>query len=662
MKYARAIRSKTQTSIRSRGSSSQFRQSALSQVCGLLVVIFVSALWSSGSLSAQELTASNGAAADNFGDTVSLSGNMGIVGADRDSSGSAFVFRGLDTATGAATESARLRSSDQDSGNFTGNFADSVSLSGNTAMVGSIDGRTDFTNITGSAFVFRGLDTATGTVNESATLIASDRAPSDFFGVSVSLFGGLGLVGASGDDDNGGESGSVYVFQGLDSATGTVTESAKLIASDGTFSQLFGSWVSLSGTTGLVRSNEFAYVFRGLDTASGTVTESVKLTVSDGDLFDNFETRVSLSGNVGIVGASFDDDNGSNSGSAYVFRGLDTATGTITESVKLTASDGAANDRFGRTVSLSGNTGLVGSFGDDDDGNASGSAYVFRGLDTATGTITESVKLTASDAAASDQFGASVSLDGDRFLIGAIAGDGAAVDSGSAYTGTVSSMTTLDLGNTSRIVDTISFESRTDWVVGETTSSNHVTLNQGDTGKILESGAGIFIGANAGSNENSLTIAGILEANEVTVGAEDNFGNMLIFDATASHMIGEITLFSDNSLALEGEFTSFPLLEDQLGMANLFVSIDGDLQQVTQANFDALLSTNFDSGFTSFTAIAQPVQLCDVNMDGEVNFLDISPFISVLSSGTFQAEADCDENGVVNFLDISPFIAVLSGP
>ena len=53
--------------------------------------------------------------------------------------------------------------------------------------------------------------------------------------------------------------------------------------------------------------------------------------------------------------------------------------------------------------------------------------------------------------------------------------------------------------------------------------------------------------------------------------------------------------------------------------------------------------------------------LGDVNEDETVDFLDISPFISVLSGGTFQAEADCDENGVVDFLDISPFITILAG-
>ena len=53
--------------------------------------------------------------------------------------------------------------------------------------------------------------------------------------------------------------------------------------------------------------------------------------------------------------------------------------------------------------------------------------------------------------------------------------------------------------------------------------------------------------------------------------------------------------------------------------------------------------------------------LGDVNQDGIVNFLDISPFIGLLSAGDTQAEADIDQNGTVNFLDISPFIGILAG-
>ena len=60
-------------------------------------------------------------------------------------------------------------------------------------------------------------------------------------------------------------------------------------------------------------------------------------------------------------------------------------------------------------------------------------------------------------------------------------------------------------------------------------------------------------------------------------------------------------------------------------------------------------------------ATAVPVFMGDVNLDGEVTFSDIQPFIAVLSANGFQAEADFDEDGLVTFTDIAPFVAALAG-
>ena len=106
----------------------------------------------------------------------------------------------------------------------------------------------------------------------------------------------------------------------------------------------------------------------------------MKLTASDGSANDLFGLSLSLSGSIGLVGAYFDDIGANtNQGSAYVFRSLDTATGTITQNVKLSASDGSASDLFGSSVSQSGSIGLVGAYVDDIGANTNqGSAYVFR--------------------------------------------------------------------------------------------------------------------------------------------------------------------------------------------------------------------------------------------------------------------------------------------
>ena len=99
------------------------------------------------------------------------------------------------------------------------------------------------------------------------------------------------------------------------------------------------------------------------------------MTASDSVSGDYFGISVSVSGDTAIVGAYFDDDNGYQRGSAYIFvqSGL-----SWSHQAKLTASDGASGDKFGLSVSVSGNTAVVGANHDDDNGENSGSAYVFR--------------------------------------------------------------------------------------------------------------------------------------------------------------------------------------------------------------------------------------------------------------------------------------------
>ena len=111
-----------------------------------------------------------------------------------------------------------------------------------------------------------------------------------------------------------------------------------------------------------------AYIFR--DTSSGWSQEA-KLLAEDAAQLVEFGVSVSISGGAAIVGAIGDDDNGTLSGSAYIFK--DTGTGWTQEG-KLLADDGAAGDWFGRSVSISGGTGLIGSHCDD---GWAGSAYIF---------------------------------------------------------------------------------------------------------------------------------------------------------------------------------------------------------------------------------------------------------------------------------------------
>jgi hypothetical protein len=384
-----------------------------------------------------KLTASDGAASDSFGVSVALSGDTAVVGAEGDDiganadQGSAYVF----VRSGSPpvwTQQARLTASD---GAASDSFGVSVALSGDTALVGAYEDDVGANANQGSAWVFSRIGSRW--IGPDMTLLASDGAAGDNLGYSVALSGDTALVGAYLDDVGANANqGSAYVFvrSGM-----TWTQQTKLTASDGAANDFFGISVAISGDTALVAAygddvganaeQGSAYVF----VRSGTPpvwTQQAKLTASDGAASDWFGTSVALSGDTALVGAYFDDVGANtNQGSAYVFVRSGT---TWTQQTRLTASDGLANDNFGVSVALSGDTALVGAYADDVGANANqGSAYVFTRSGT---TWTQQVRLTASDGAAGDAFGISVALSEDTALVGAYADDiGANADQGSAY-------------------------------------------------------------------------------------------------------------------------------------------------------------------------------------------------------------------------------------
>lgn len=254
---------------------------------------------------------------------------------------------------------------------------------------------------------------------------------------------------------------------------------------------------------------------------------------------------------------------------------LATAASFGNTGTQLTASDGAVSDSFGYSLALSGTTALAGARLDDDKGSNSGSAYVFRNLDTASGTVTQDVKLTASDGARNHFFGGSVAIDGDNFAIGAFFS--ANGGKGKAYTGSVSSVTTLDEGNASRTIDGISFVSQTDWVVGQTTSGNQVTLTSGDFANVTAAGKAVYVGQNAGSNNNTLVVAGSLTANEIHIGALGNIGNSLLLAGTGDRISDTAAIFLNN-----GTFSTAGLSETVgvLSVQNFSIIDLGDLSSI----------------------------------------------------------------------------------
>ena len=301
-----------------------------------------------------------------------------------------------------------------------------VSVYGDTALVGA-HLNDDRGSASGSAYIL----TRSGTTwTMGAKLTASDGAANDQLGWTVSLSGGTALVGAPNDDDRGADSGSAYLYV---RSGATWSQQARLTASDGVAGDKFGGTVSLSGDRALVGAmfdddrgadSGSAYLF----TRSGaTWSQASKLTATDGAAGDHLGKDVSLSGGVALVGAEHDDDRGVDSGSAYIFA----SAGTVwSQQKKLTAADGASSDAFGSSVALSVDRAVVGAYYDDDRGTDSGSAYIFQRSGS---TWSQASKLTATDGAAGDLFGLPVSLSGDAAVVGARSDDDRGNDSGSAY-------------------------------------------------------------------------------------------------------------------------------------------------------------------------------------------------------------------------------------
>ncbi len=371
----------------------------------------------------QKIIADDAASGFKFGGSLSVSGNRALIGSDKAggdiniTTGAAYVF---EFSNNLWNQTARLLPSD---GAEFDNFGVSVSLFGNRALIGNSE-NDDSGNGSGSAYVF---DFDGTNWSETQILAASNAGFQHKFGTSVSLSNNRALIGASGENSNGDNTGAAYIF---DFSFNSWTQTQKLNATDNQANAKFGNSVNLIGDrvliTAVTDTNKgAAYVF---DLNGGTWIQSQKLTASDASLQDQFGFVASLANNRFVIGAHFDDSNGSQSGSVYVF---DNNGNEWNQSQKVLAVAGnEGNKRFGFSVSISGNSALIGAPDDNSDGNNFGSVYIFNFVGNS---WILSQKLTASDPEADDRFGNSVSVFGNRALIGAQAVDDNGTLSGSAY-------------------------------------------------------------------------------------------------------------------------------------------------------------------------------------------------------------------------------------
>jgi len=298
-------------------------------------------------------------------------------------------------------------------------FGWAVGLSGNTAVISA--NRDEENGVqSGSVYVFV---ISGSTWTQEAKLTASDGKGEDQFGFSVAIEGDTVVVGAWNVDTNRGGT-YIYVRSGT-----AWTEQAKLVNSDSSDDNM-GESVAISNDTVVVGASVYdsfrgsVYVF----VRSGSMwTEQVKLTASDGTQNDYFGVGVAISDDTIVIGAYNRNENGFASGSAYIYS---RSGSDWTEQAKLIPSDGDSFDRYGRSVAIDFDTAVIAAENDDDSGRDSGSVYIYirEGSEW-----TEQAKLVASDGAIGDSFGKSVAASGDLVVIGSSRDDDDGLSSGSAY-------------------------------------------------------------------------------------------------------------------------------------------------------------------------------------------------------------------------------------
>ena len=360
-----------------------------------------------------KLLPDDGAMDEEFAHAIAIDNGIVVIGKRLNdfghNSGSAYLF---DASTGV--QLFKLVPNDLEAFDL---FGWSVAIGNGIVAVGAV-----FDDARGSAYLF---DASTGA--QLAKLLPSDRALFDDFGSSIAIDNGVVAVGASQDDDNGNCSGSAYLF---DASTGL--QLFKLLPDDGAANDFFGNAIAIhNGVVAVAAARDdndtgpdsgAVYLF---DASTGL--QLFKLLPDDGAADDVFGQSVAIDNGVVAVGAVFDQDNGPSSGSAYLF---DASTGA--QIAKFLTSDGAQVDLFGWSIAIDNGMVVVGANNDNNDNGANaGSAYLFDISDA--NNPAQIAKLLPNDGARDDRFGWSIAIHNDVVAVGAIGDDDNGNNSGSAY-------------------------------------------------------------------------------------------------------------------------------------------------------------------------------------------------------------------------------------
>jgi ketosteroid isomerase-like protein len=256
--------------------------------------------------------------------------------------------------------------------------------------------------------------------------------PNNSFGSCAALAELTVVVGAPNDHAPIYGAGAAYVFE---ERNGAWEQVAKLLASDAQVGDKFGSSVAIDDgviVAGAPDADPYdfasgaAYVFER--DGDGTWIETAKLIASDGSPLDTFGTSVAIDGGLIVIGAFAADGVEPGQGKVYLF---EKSGGQWVETAIITADDPAVADSFG-FVEILGDTMLIGAKGVDGSGpGAAGAAYLFRRQPD--GSWLQTAKIQPDDLGTHDNFGRAVALTEELAVIGAPLADVYGTDSGAAY-------------------------------------------------------------------------------------------------------------------------------------------------------------------------------------------------------------------------------------
>ncbi len=278
--------------------------------------------------------------------------------------------------------------------------------------------------------------------HEDYNILANDGDDNDYYGTCVSLFDNVAVVGAPNYDDatNGTDAGAVYIYN-YNSFTDEWDYNTTLTALDGNAYDEFGRQVCIYKND-IIIVGAHKHTHTSLSQAGAVYIfkkdilgdwNQTKITPADAAANDHFGRAVSIWYPYAIIGALDKDDEGANAGAAYIYK-YNTITDVWDLDQQIFGSTIGAGDNFGQSVEICRSTAVIGAMYDDDNGYNAGAAYVFN-----RGSLWyQKAKLLADDGSANDWFSNSVSVwisrdRGIEIAVGAMNEDEEGNNAGAAY-------------------------------------------------------------------------------------------------------------------------------------------------------------------------------------------------------------------------------------